>query len=1580
MKNIKIFLSVIFLLFFAFIVSPATPIGAQTTDCMSLATADQQMACLTVLINDLTAQVLALQTQPVTTATETAWCHNFNTDLGYAQSGSEEVGYLHTALQKQGISYAPDTGNTYYTGTSQGVIAFQAKYDIYQSGYLGERTRGQLNILYGCMPISNSVSAAKNISSFSATEETASNFSASIISPSGGENLIIGESTDIKFSISNDMPGIEVALKVCDATGCGDENTGGAYVIASFVQNPDYGTEGESSEIIYHWRVGDVTNNQGMPAPAGNYKLELYYYDTINRVDVFGGMFSIGASGETPPVIPPDNPPSATTCTSWDYTSWTPATCPASGIQTRTITSSYPAGCIGGNPVLSQSCAPSSQNTCTSFIYSDWTPATCPASGVQTHTVIDSYPVGCSGGTPATTQNCTPPVCAVPSGSSIKVCYPAGGESWLTGESHNIFWGSTLSGTLFVDIFLINTATSAQTYIAHTLPVLQGTYPWIIPAGTTPGIYKIRIQNTSTTYVDSATFNVVEPCSDTDSGTTYPTGINYYLSGSATGLYNGVKTTKTDSCSGSVLTEYSCNSDKKIIDTQSVNCTNGCLSGACVGTSPAPVSTSSTWCHTFNTDLGYAQSGTAEVGELHTALQKQGISYAPDTGNTYYTGTSQGVIAFQARYGIYQSGYVAELTRAKLNSLYGCTQISTTLITQPPVSTPATSQISPQSQGPITVVSPNGSEAFEYGAKKDIKWVSTGVSNVKISLIFASQQNKEYEIATVPASSGTYTWTVGYANTLYNYAQPGQYKVKISDSVNSSVYDQSDNYFSVVLASTGCTDSDNGINYYVKGTTTGINSLGGAITATDYCNASSASLIEEYSCNSGYLKISEYSCPNGCQNGSCLPASNTTISVTAPVGGEQLQAGSYKNITWTAQSGVSSVNINLKGYPSASAVTRIATVLASAGTYSWRVGETISGTAPAGSQYKIEIANASNAETIPALSNNYFSIIGTATCTDSDSGKIYNTKGTTTGLNYSNQFATSTDYCFSSTDIPSNTGNFVREYFCSADNKTLNTEFYACASGCENGACKQVVVPPIITEIPANLKVLLASDTPVSQNYTYNQQGVSLAKFKFENLGSSTIKITQLKLKTIGVATNTTISKVHLFYNGVELSAVNMGVDGVAYFNNYAGIFFVAPNFSSVVEARADLNGQAGQTISLAINSANDVILSPDTEKAGGVFPVAGNLMKLVAPSIAQSVRVLTPNGGETLTQGNIYNITWTATGLDTVGIIVADYSQSSLNGQGVNMGYGYSVINSVPASSGFYPWTVPTTFLGSKYKIEVYDTHNYTVMNDYSDNYFSIIARPVQPFIKVVSPNGGETFNAGQSVNIQWDLGNLSNYQSFTISLLDYTYSSSSNSIMDWNLPISTVEDKNYTITLPANISGSKYMIKVRLVTGAGAYEDPSNNYFGIGQAGGTATVPLAITSPNGGEQWIQGRGQTVTWQASSELANLNISIYLTNPSGVKSLIRAPLLASAGSFSWTVPSTVTPSTGGSSTSSVGANYKLLAEIRDPATYALKASDYSDNYFSITSATTANISENSLASISDAINKILAELKILMGQ
>ena len=120
-----------------------------------------------------------------------------------------------------------------------------------------------------------------------------------------------------------------------------------------------------------------------------------------------------GCTGGSPVLgrtcTPPPPPP--VTCTSFTYSTWTPAVCPASGQQTRTVVSSAPAGCTGGTPVLTQTCTPPPPPpvTCTSFTYSTWSPAVCPANGQQTRTVVSSAPAGCTGGTPVLTQTCTPP-------------------------------------------------------------------------------------------------------------------------------------------------------------------------------------------------------------------------------------------------------------------------------------------------------------------------------------------------------------------------------------------------------------------------------------------------------------------------------------------------------------------------------------------------------------------------------------------------------------------------------------------------------------------------------------------------------------------------------------------------------------------------------------------------------------------------------------------------------------------------------------------------------------------------------------------------------------------------------------------------------------------------------------------------------------------------------------------------------------------------------------------------------------------------------------------------------------------
>jgi len=60
---------------------------------------------------------------------------------------------------------------------------------------------------------------------------------------------------------------------------------------------------------------------------------------------------------------------SSVTCTSFTYSAW--SACSSSGTQTRTVTSSSPAGCTGGSPVLTQSCTPSSSGTYDDIVLAD---------------------------------------------------------------------------------------------------------------------------------------------------------------------------------------------------------------------------------------------------------------------------------------------------------------------------------------------------------------------------------------------------------------------------------------------------------------------------------------------------------------------------------------------------------------------------------------------------------------------------------------------------------------------------------------------------------------------------------------------------------------------------------------------------------------------------------------------------------------------------------------------------------------------------------------------------------------------------------------------------------------------------------------------------------------------------------------------------------------------------------------------------------------------------------------------------------------------------------------------------------
>ena len=88
---------------------------------------------------------------------------------------------------------------------------------------------------------------------------------------------------------------------------------------------------------------------------------------------------------------------------------------------------------------------------------------------------------------------------------------------------------------------------------------------------------------------------------------------------------------------------------------------------------------STSWCYTFNTNLSVGMSGSA-VSALQTALQKDGE--AVTVSGTFDDQTAAAVTGFQEKYAStilapYNlsngTGYAGSGTRAKLNSLFGCT-------------------------------------------------------------------------------------------------------------------------------------------------------------------------------------------------------------------------------------------------------------------------------------------------------------------------------------------------------------------------------------------------------------------------------------------------------------------------------------------------------------------------------------------------------------------------------------------------------------------------------------------------------------------------------------------------------------------------------------------------------------------------------------------------------------------------------------------------------------------------------------------------------------------------------------------
>jgi len=188
--------------------------------------------------------------------------------------------------------------------------------------------------------------------------------------------------------------------------------------------------------------------------------------------------------------------------------------------------------------------------------------------------------------------------------------------------------------------------------------------------------------------------------------------------------------------------------------------------------------------------------------------------------------------------------------------------------------------------------------------------------------------------------------------------------------------------------------------------------------------------------------------------------------------------------------------------------------------------------------------------------------------------------------------------------------------------------------------------------------------------------------------------------------------------------------NGDIYFNMYNGSWIGPQNLTA--------SGAPSGMPALAVDPSGTVHLVYQ-EESGGNYEIY--YASVSSGPVQPSVRVLSPNGGETWAPASAHDITWTTPGTSTANVRI----EISTNG-----GASYSNIVASTPNDGSHSWTVPSS-PSATCLVRITDTGNAALI-DTSDSYFAIAAAPPPSSqITVVSPNGGEVWQAQTAQQIAW-------------------------------------------------------------------------------------------------------------------------------------------------------------------------------------------------------------------------------------
>jgi len=282
----------------------------------------------------------------------------------------------------------------------------------------------------------------------------------------------------------------------------------------------------------------------------------------------------------------------------------------------------------------------------------------------------------------------------------------------------------------------------------------------------------------------------------------------------------------------------------------------------------------------------------------------------------------------------------------------------------------------------------------------------------------------------------------------------------------------------------------------------------------------------------------------------------------------------------------------------------------------------------------------------------------------------------------------------------------------------------------------------------------------------------------------------------------------------------------------------------------------------IMITSLNGV----STDQSDQVFSIVRNSNK--------SLKINSPNGGESWEAGSAKQIKWYSSGLDSVKL-----QYTTDNGQHWNL------IAVDRRNTGIYYWDPIPNTPSTLAKVRIMDAKDGTISTE-STNPFTILPEPV---IKVLSPNGGETILAGTNRKIEWISENIEN--------IKIAYST--NNGFDWKTIVASTPATGFYIWSPVPNLNSQ-LCKIRVYDAADSEpSDVSDSVFTITNQ---ISQTIGVTSPNGGEKWQAGTSQNITWSSSGVT---NVKLEFTSNNGLTWNTLVDNLPNTGAYGWSIPNSL---------------------------------------------------------------------------